>query len=108
MRYREHFGLAQTLGMASTEQSGPSACCRSSGPTRRADFPWSAAFDPDFRGMQPNLHVAGEEELLDWDADVDTDHVQVIGPERELVKVTFFLARDDDGYPPYERENLWA
>ena len=103
MRYREHFGLAQGF-----YRERPFRVMQVVWPDEEGRFPWSSAFDRDFRGMQPNLHVAGEEELLDWDADVDTDHVQVIGPERELVKVTFFLARDDDGYPPYERENLWA
>jgi hypothetical protein len=107
-RFREHFGLANDWYGQHGAKPRRFRVLQVVWPDEEGVFPWAAGFDPDFRGMQPNLHVAGEEELLDWDADVDTDHIQVIGPERELVKITFFLARDEDGYPPYERENLWA
>lgn len=102
-RFHEHFGMAQRY-----YGTRPFRFLQIVWPDEEGAFPWSLEFDRDFRGMQPNLNVAGEEEPLDWDADVDTDHVQALGPVRDHVKITFFLPRDEDGYPPYERENLLA
>ncbi len=103
MRYREHFGYA--IWFYQGNEFPVQQCFW---PDEEGQFPWATDFDRDFRGLQPNLSVAGEDESMDWDAEIDTDHVQVRVPDSELVKVTFFLQKDPDGYPPFERENLWA
>lgn len=38
----------------------------------------------------------------------EIDHDASAGAGAGLVKLSFALARDEDGYPPFDRESLWA